>query len=114
MSNVTSCDRPCKTAKAQSVLLRADRISMVALDVLLALLASYKRWRTRRRTLQALAKLDDHQLRDIGITRGASSPWWSAGDKSHRALANLDDSQLIHLSDIGRRIRRELRHGTTD
>jgi uncharacterized protein YjiS (DUF1127 family) len=31
--------------------------------------ASFKKWRNRRRTLRSLAGLDEHQLRDIGLTR---------------------------------------------
>jgi uncharacterized protein YjiS (DUF1127 family) len=37
--------------------------------VLVALHASFKKWRNYRRTLRALADLDEHQLRDIGLTR---------------------------------------------
>ncbi|MGC1094628.1 MAG: DUF1127 domain-containing protein, partial [Pseudolabrys sp.] len=55
--------------KAPSILLRDDHIVLLAIDALLALHASLKRWRKRRRTLRALADLDERQLRDIGLTR---------------------------------------------
>ena len=71
---------------------------------------AFKQWRERCRTLRALSKLDDRMLRDIGVTRGDSRPWWFA-DKSKHALSLLDDSQLIHLSDLGRELWRKVRHG---
>jgi uncharacterized protein YjiS (DUF1127 family) len=71
---------------------------------------AFKQWREHRRTLRALAKLDDRMLRDIGVTRGDTRPWWFA-DKSRHALSLLDDSQLIHLSDQGRERWRKVRHG---
>jgi len=40
------------------------------------------RWRNRRRTLKALADLDDRQLRDIGLTRE---------DTHYHALAGHED-----------------------
>jgi uncharacterized protein YjiS (DUF1127 family) len=55
--------------QASFVLLRDDHIVLLAIDALLALYASFNKWRNRRRTLTALADLDDHQLRDIGLTR---------------------------------------------
>jgi len=54
---------------ASSVLLKDDHIVLMAIDALLSLHASFKKWRHHRRTLRALADLDDHQLRDIGLTR---------------------------------------------
>jgi uncharacterized protein YjiS (DUF1127 family) len=69
---------------ASSVLLRDDHIVLLAIDALLALHAALKKWRKHRRTLRALADLDEHQLRDIGITRD---------DKCYRRLAELDDTQ---------------------
>jgi uncharacterized protein YjiS (DUF1127 family) len=76
----------------------------------LGLYRAFKQWREHRRTLRALAKLDDRMLRDIGLTRGDTRPWWFA-DKSRHALSLLDDSQLIHLSDLGRERWRKVRHG---
>ena len=49
--------------------LRDDHLVVVTIDRLLALQAAFKRWRKRRKTLRALADLDDRQLRDIGLTR---------------------------------------------
>jgi uncharacterized protein YjiS (DUF1127 family) len=68
--------------QASNVLLRDDHIVLLAIDALLALYASFKKWRNRRRTLTALADLDDHQLRDIGLTRD--------GDQ-YRSLAGSDE-----------------------
>jgi hypothetical protein len=54
--------------KTSSVLLRDDHIVLLAIGAFLALHASFKKWRTRRRTRRALADLDERQLRDIGLT----------------------------------------------
>ena len=64
------------------VLLRDDHVVLLVIDTLLALHASFKKWRNRRRTLLALGDLDDHQLRDIGLTRN--------GDQ-YRSLAGSDE-----------------------
>jgi len=67
---------------ASSVLLRDDHIVLWAIDGLLALHAAFKKWRQRKRTVRALADLDERQLRDIGLTR----------EQTHyHALAELDD-----------------------
>ena len=42
---------------------------MLTINRLLALHAAFKRWRKRRKTVRALADLDERQLRDIGLTR---------------------------------------------
>jgi uncharacterized protein YjiS (DUF1127 family) len=68
--------------QASFVPLRDDHIVLLALDALLALHASFKKWRNRRRTSLALAELDDRQLRDIGLTRD--------GDQ-YRSLAESDE-----------------------
>jgi uncharacterized protein YjiS (DUF1127 family) len=68
--------------QASSVLLRDDHVVLLAIDALLALRASFKKWRNHRKTLLALADLDDHQLRDIGLTRD--------GDQ-YRSLAGSDE-----------------------
>ena len=63
-----------------SVLLRDDHIVLLAIDALLALHASFEKWRHRRRTLQALADLDDRQLRDIGLARDDYKSYCALGD----------------------------------
>jgi uncharacterized protein YjiS (DUF1127 family) len=67
-----------------SVLLRDDHIVLLAIDALLALHTSFKKWRNRRRTLQALADLDDRQLRDIGLTRDDYKSYCALGDDDAR------------------------------
>jgi len=49
--------------------LRGGHIVLYAVDALVTLHASFKRWRNRRLTLRALADLNEHQLRDIGLAR---------------------------------------------
>jgi uncharacterized protein YjiS (DUF1127 family) len=98
-------------------LLKDDHLVLRAIDGLLALHASfkakfttryttrYKTWRGRRRTLKALADLDERQLRDIGLSRedtlSAGSARWAHRHASYRALAELDASELCHLSEHG-------------
>jgi len=50
-------------------IVRDDHLVLVTIDRLLALRAAFKRWHKRRKTLRALADLDERQLRDIGLTR---------------------------------------------
>jgi uncharacterized protein YjiS (DUF1127 family) len=67
--------------------LRDDHIVLWAIDGFLALHSTFKTWRQRKRTLRALADLDDRQLRDIGLTR----------DQTHyHALAEFDDARSVH------------------
>ena len=88
-----TCNGPM-VQKAPSILLRDDHIVLLAIDAVLALHASLKRWRKRRRTLRALADLDERQLRDIGLT--GDYPFFEApparlgGNKSYRTFAELD------------------------
>ena len=53
----------------RSAVLKNDHVILAVIDGLLCLHASFEQWRNRRRTLRALADLDDAQLRDIGLTR---------------------------------------------
>ena len=98
---------------APSVLLRDDHIVLLAIDALLALHASFKKWRKYRRTLRALADLDERQLRDIGFTGDealSEAPFKLLGrQRSCRALAELDETQLSNLSERGLQVRREAR-----
>ena len=55
--------------KADPRLLREDHILCLIMDAGLAVQAAVKRQFARRRTRQALAGLDEHQLRDIGVSR---------------------------------------------
>lgn len=79
--------------KTPPILLRDDHIVLLAIDAVLALHASFKKWRNHRRTLRALAELDERQLRDIGVTRDGTlfkTPFELLGPKSYRALAEFD------------------------
>jgi uncharacterized protein YjiS (DUF1127 family) len=49
--------------------LRDSHIVLFAIDVVVMLHASFKKWRNHRLTLRALDDLDERQLRDIGLTR---------------------------------------------
>ena len=80
--------------------------------------AAVSRWITRWRSRQMLAALDNHQLRDIGVSRADIATWGgrlSADTKSHdgagiiqrRALAELDEARLSDLSEAGLRAWRE-------
>ncbi len=52
---------------------RMDRFFRLAANAALALPARLARALRRRHTRQVLAALDDHQLRDIGVTRAEIS-----------------------------------------
>lgn len=90
-----------------------------------------------RRDVTVLVDQDDHLLADIGLTRedvrhAIAQPFWRdptetlaqsasarwrrpsrrpdvtlTDDSKRRAVAELNGSELMHLSDLGRRIRRE-------
>ena len=102
--------------KADSGFLREDHIVLLAIDAALAGHAAVRRWWERWRSREALADLDAHQLRDIGVTRAQalreSRRWWLGPDKCRSALAELDDSQLSNLSESGLCARREVRRAT--
>jgi uncharacterized protein YjiS (DUF1127 family) len=70
--------------------LRRSHLFLPALDWLVALRVSLKKWRNRRRTLRALAELDEHQLRDIGLTRDEASRGHPRG---YRALVGIDENR---------------------
>ena len=58
-----------------------DRIATAAV----ATLAQIQTWRERARSRRALLRLDDHMLRDLGISRATaefkgSQPFWRADD----------------------------------
>ena len=55
--------------KADPRLLREDHFLCLIMDIGLAVRPAIRRWMDRRRTRQVLAALDEHQLRDIGLTR---------------------------------------------
>jgi uncharacterized protein YjiS (DUF1127 family) len=55
--------------KADPRLLREDHFLCLIMDAVLAVRPAIRRWLNVRRTRQVLAALDEHQLRDIGLTR---------------------------------------------
>ena len=61
--------------------LRDSHIVLYAVDALVTLHASFKKWRNHRLTLRALADLNEHQLRDIGLARD---------ENGYRPLQDLD------------------------
>jgi uncharacterized protein YjiS (DUF1127 family) len=61
--------------------LRDSHIVLYAVEALVTLHASFKKWRNRRLTLRALADLNEHQLRDIGLARD---------ENGYRLLQDLD------------------------
>ena len=79
----------------RSATLRDDHIVLAVIDGLVYLHASFKRWRGCRRTLRALADLDERQLRDIGLTRNAplldASFRWPAHHNDYCAFPEIDD-----------------------
>ncbi|HTM74991.1 MAG TPA: DUF1127 domain-containing protein [Pseudolabrys sp.] len=90
---------------------RDSHIVISVVEALAAFYVSFRQWRGRRRTLKALAELDERQLHDIGLTRGEVHfppvAWWLPRTMTYRALAELDDADARHLSDTGRRVQRE-------
>ena len=70
-------------------ILRDDHLVLLTIDRLLALHAAFRRWRKRRKTLLALADLDERQLRDIGLTRD---------DVHYEALAELEDAHSKRIN----------------
>ena len=55
--------------KADPRPLREDHLLSLIMDAVLAARLAIRRWLNGRRTRQVLAALDEHQLRDIGLTR---------------------------------------------
>ena len=72
----------------------------LAIDAVVAAYTAVSRWFDRRRNRQVLAALNNHQLRDIGLTRADISNW--SGELS----AVLGKP----AGDIGCRARHDARH----
>jgi len=77
--------------------LRDNHLVLLTINRLLALRAAFKRWRKRRKTVRALADLDERQLRDIGLTRD---------DVHYEALAELEDAHSKRINNNGLRGRK--------
>jgi uncharacterized protein DUF1127 len=87
LENVTGSNKRSATR-------RDDHIILAVIDSLFYLHASFRRWRNRRRTLRALADLDEAQLRDIGLTRDDpildSSFQWPSHRRSYAQFTDGD------------------------
>jgi uncharacterized protein YjiS (DUF1127 family) len=83
----TDHSAPKRNKKNPSYPLRDSHIALLAVDALVALHASLQKWRNHRRTLRALAHLDEHQLRDIGLTREEAL----RGRENYHALAETSE-----------------------
>lgn len=84
-----NCDG--STSRKKPAPLRDSHIVMYAVDALVALYASFKKWRNRRLTVRALADLNEHQLRDIGLTRD---------ETGYRALDELNETRRCEQREI--------------
>ena len=73
--------------------LRDGHVVLVAIDVLVALHAAFRKWRNHRRTLKALDELDEHQLSDIGLRReqASDSHFFSGPHRGYRPVNGADD-----------------------
>jgi len=63
--------------------LRNSHIVLYAVDALVTLHGSFKKWRNHRITLRALADLNEDQLRDIGLTRDENSGYRAFDCEQH-------------------------------
>ena len=81
-----NCNKVSEREKLLADLSQGNHILLFVVDAIVAVHLAFRRWMGRRRTRRALANLDDHQLRDIGLTRGAAGvepvAWWWQGDYS--------------------------------
>ena len=109
-----NCNKVSEREKLLAELSQGNHVLFLVVDAIVAVYSTFRRWLSRRRTQRALANLDDRQLRDIGLTRGAAGvepvAWWWQRDKSYRVLDELGDDELDSLSDVGRQIRKEMRY----
>lgn len=94
--------KECRSSAARntsSASLRSDHVVLLAIDTVLALDAFLKKWRQRRKTLRALADLDERQLRDIGLTRDETRTVDTFGVRHrdrYRALVDGDDTRQVN------------------
>ena len=81
-----NCNKISERERLLAELSQSNHVLLLVVDAIVAVHSAFGRWLSRRRTRRALANLDDHQLRDIGLTRGAAGvepvAWWWQGDYS--------------------------------
>ena len=80
-----NCNKISERERLLAELSQSNHVLLLVVDAIVAVHLAFRRWLGRRRTRRALANLDDHQLRDIGLTRGTIDlepvVWWWQGDK---------------------------------
>ena len=80
-----NCNKVSEREKLLAELSQGNHVLFLVVDAIVTVHSAFRRWLSRRRTQRALANLDDHQLRDIGLTRGTIDLepvlWWWQGDK---------------------------------
>ena len=81
-----NCNKISEREEVLAELSQGNHVLLLVVDAIVAVHSAFGRWLSRRRTRRTLANLDDHQLRDIGLTRGTIDlepvAWWWQGDKS--------------------------------
>jgi uncharacterized protein YjiS (DUF1127 family) len=79
MAQVLNYERTCNGLCVHAM--RSPKVSVTLMAGLLWVVRNVLEWNERSRQRQALAELDDHLLKDIGISRTAaateaSQPFW--------------------------------------
>ena len=65
-----NCNKISERERLLAELSQSNHVLLLVVDAIVAVHSAFGRWLSRRRTRRTLANLDDHQLRDIGLTRG--------------------------------------------
>jgi len=84
-----------RPSQADPFPLRKDHFLCVIMDAVLSAHAAVKRWWHRRHTRQALAELDEHLLRDIGLTHEANRVKWHVHHESKGQSSHVSTSALF-------------------
>src|SRR6516164_7976395 len=109
-----NCNKVREREKLLAELSQGNHVLFLVVDAVVAVHSAFRRWLSRRRTQRALANLDDHQLRDIGLTRGAAAgapvACGGQGKKGSRPIDKLGDKNPNGLRGVGRKTRKEWRY----